>query len=95
MKGRPPGSKNKDLTAFRNAFDKAARKAKFDIHVALVALCQDEDKSIRLQAIKCALLLMHAKPVPIIMPVDSVVQLSFLPAEPEPEGNIYDGQVIQ
>ena len=60
----------------------------------LVVLCQDPDKNIKLAAIKVALLLMHARPTPIVIPIASDMQLSFLPADPMPEGNIYEGEAL-
>ena len=94
--GRPLGSRNKAASAaeFSIAFAKAARKVKLNIHLALAELCQDEDKSIRLQAIRTAVALMHARPTPVVIPIASDMQLSFLPADAPPTGNIYEGEQL-
>jgi len=93
--GRPPGSRNKDLASFHAAFKRAARRRQLNVYDAIAELCQDSDKGVRLQALKLAVLMMHAKPLPLGLPIASAVQLSFLPAEPPPPGDTYEGEVIE
>lgn len=91
---RPVGSRNREKAAFERAWRRCAKKHGVDENEILAELCLDPSPAIRLGAVKMVLALLHARPQTIVAPIGSDAQLTFLPAEPPPTGNMYDGQSL-